>query len=193
MKRNSHRDERFKYYSIYFFLPEIFGRSRSILQPLVEPYSCGQSGNRKPCCPWRCGPHTLSTRTFSYYQTCVNLEFFHIFFFFFNCTLQFCSQKDLGTNWTGKWVLMSRGEVLRFLAKSSPIKLKSGENNIYLPSVRSNKLNVCVLLFSCTWIRIGDGNFQEGHSFIDRDRRLSVWTCLTKIEQVKNVRNPCGS
>lgn len=37
-------------------------------------------------------------------------------------TLQFCSQKDFGTNWTGKWVLMSRGEVGRFSAMSIPVR-----------------------------------------------------------------------
>ena len=35
-------------------------------------------------------------------------------------TLQFCSQKDFGTNWTGKWVLMSRGEVGRLSTMSFP-------------------------------------------------------------------------
>lgn len=37
------------------------------------------------------------------------------------CTRQFCSQKDFGTNWTGKCVLMSRGEVGSLSARSFPV------------------------------------------------------------------------
>ena len=36
-------------------------------------------------------------------------------------TLQFCSQKDLGMNWTGRWVLMRRGVVVRWSAASLPV------------------------------------------------------------------------
>lgn len=35
-------------------------------------------------------------------------------------TLQFCSQKDLGRNWTGRWVLMRRGVVVSRSAASLP-------------------------------------------------------------------------
>ena len=37
-----------------------------------------------------------------------------------HCTLHFCSQKDFGTSWTGRCVLMRRGEVSRLSAKSVP-------------------------------------------------------------------------
>ena len=36
-------------------------------------------------------------------------------------TLHFCSQKDLGTNWTGKWVLIRRGAVVVLSANSTPV------------------------------------------------------------------------
>lgn len=35
-------------------------------------------------------------------------------------TLLFCSQKDFGTSWTGRWVLIRRGEVVRFSASWTP-------------------------------------------------------------------------
>lgn len=108
------------------FPPWICAESCSSPLVLAGVGSCDQSGNRTLHCPLHYEPHRQSTQktkaanySMSLLQTHIfyrpNIEWMGLAF-----TLQFCSQKDLGMNWTGRWVLMSRGVVGSWSATSWP-------------------------------------------------------------------------
>lgn len=84
-------------------------------------------------------PLVLQEVTFCRLKHCVCTAF----------TLQFCSQKDLGMNWTGRWVLMRRGLVGSLFAKSTPLWREAlfTDRLHAIDGLCANTLTVLIMLF----------------------------------------------
>lgn len=93
---------------------------------LAGDCSCGQSERRTQRCPLHCGRHKLSKGRKNSIPTVIKTNCSNVLVSLPVCgclvlTLQFCSQNDLGMNWTGRWVLMRRGVVGRESARFLPV------------------------------------------------------------------------
>lgn len=111
----------------YSVRPWISWHSHSTLRALVISRSCVRNGNRRPRCPLHCEPRRQSTQqTYFTYLPFEVISTLILTAFEFQAkhkslTLLFCSQTDFGMNWTGRWVLMSLGEVCILFAASVPL------------------------------------------------------------------------
>lgn len=88
-------------------------------------------------------------------------------------TLQFCSQKDLGMNWTGRWVLMRRGVVVSWSAASLPV-MRTHKHTRYLVLSHLILALSCFLGFLTRLNRTIDGDL----SFRQTILKMGSVTCV---------------
>lgn len=105
------------YHVTHFFHPWTSWGNCSSRQALAGPCSCDRSGKRKPHCLWHCEPHRLSA---SQTKLEIQLGNKHLHKQICSQTLEFCSQKDLERNWTGRCVFIMRGTVVDWFNSSTP-------------------------------------------------------------------------